>query len=108
MDYKRRLPDQTWFQPFETFQYDWLDRLTGAEGDYGSLLYSYDPAGNRLSQNGLVYTYSTMNELLSISDGTVFAYDENGNTLTKSDGTTNWSRMLQHTGFQIHISLCMS
>ncbi|MBU7045882.1 MAG: hypothetical protein HXS54_05545, partial [Theionarchaea archaeon] len=91
LDYKRRLPDQTWFQSTETFQYDWLDRLTGAEGDYGSLLYSYDPAGNRLSQNGLVYTYSTMNELLSISDGTLFTYDDNGNTLTKSDGTTNWS-----------------
>jgi YD repeat-containing protein len=31
-----------------------------------------------------------MNELLSISDGTVFTYDGMGNTLTKSTVTDNW------------------
>ena len=69
LDYNRRLPDQTWAQSVETFSYDWLDRLVSAQGDYGSLSYSYDPVGNRLSQNGLFYSYNIMNELLSISDG---------------------------------------
>jgi RHS repeat-associated protein len=91
LDYNRRLPDQTWFQSTETFSYDWLDRLTGAQGDYGSLSYSYDPVGNHLSRNGTTYTYNAMNELLSASDGTVFTYDDNGNTVTKSDSTTSWS-----------------
>ncbi|MBU7012618.1 MAG: hypothetical protein HXS46_18200 [Theionarchaea archaeon] len=91
LDYDRRLVDQTWEQSSKIFQYDWLDRLILAQGDYGSLSYSYDPAGNRLSQNDLTYTYSNMNELLSISDGTVFTYDEMGNTSTKNDGVTSWS-----------------
>jgi len=91
LDYHRRLPDQQWAESTETFSYDWLDRLILAQGDYGSLSYTYDPVGNRLSQNGVTYTYNNMNELLSISNGTVFTYDEMGNTVTKTDGVTNWS-----------------
>ncbi|MGD2250052.1 MAG: RHS repeat-associated core domain-containing protein, partial [Candidatus Methanofastidiosia archaeon] len=91
VNYDRRLPDQQWAESVETFQYDWLDRLISAEGDYGSLSYSYDPVGNRLSQNDLLYTYNTMNELLSISDGATITYDAKGNMLTKSDGVDTWS-----------------
>ena len=67
------------------------DEVVSVQGDYGSLSYSYDPVGNRLSQNNLTYTYSDMNELLSITDGTTFTYDGMGNTLTRSDDTDTWS-----------------
>ncbi len=91
LEYNRRSPDQQWLQSVETFEYDWLNRLVSAEGDYGSLSYSYDPVGNRLSLNDLTYTYNSMNELLSISDGTTFTYDELGNTLTKTDNADTWT-----------------
>jgi RHS repeat-associated protein len=89
--YERRLPNQQWVQSTETFQYDWLDRLVEAQGDYGLLMYSYDSVGNRLSQNGVTYTYDTMNELLSLSNGTVCTYDENGNMVMKSDDVNTWA-----------------
>ncbi|MBU7026559.1 MAG: RHS repeat protein [Theionarchaea archaeon] len=88
LDYNRR-QGQDWMQSTEIFGYDWLDRLVSAQGDYGLLSYSYDPVGNCLSHNGLTYTYNNMNQLVSMSDGTVFTYDQNGNTLTES-GNTNW------------------
>ncbi|MGD2250885.1 MAG: RHS repeat-associated core domain-containing protein [Candidatus Methanofastidiosia archaeon] len=91
LDYNRRLPDHQWVQSTEIFQYDWLDRLVSAEGDYGLLSYTYDPAGNRLSLNDVIYTYNDMNELLSISDGTTFNYDNKGNTITKITDTDTWS-----------------
>jgi RHS repeat-associated protein len=91
LEYGRKLPDQQWVHSLETFAYDSLDRLISAQGDYGSLSYSYDPVGNRTSLNDSVYTYNAMNELLSISNGTVFAYDENGNLITKIDGNDTWS-----------------
>ena len=69
MDYNRRLPDQTWVQSTETFTYDWLDRLTSSQGEYGELTYSYDPVGNRLTQSDLTYVYNNMNELLSVDSG---------------------------------------
>jgi RHS repeat-associated protein len=90
LTYNRRLLNQEWVESLETFQYDWLDRLVEAQGDYGSLSYSYDPVGNRLSSSDLTYTYNIMNELVSISDGTTFTYDENGNTLTKAKGSDIW------------------
>ncbi|MGC1122709.1 MAG: RHS repeat-associated core domain-containing protein [Candidatus Methanofastidiosia archaeon] len=86
-----RLRDTQWVQSSEVFAYDGLDRLVSAQGDYGSLTYSYDGVGNRLSQNELTYTYNPMNELLSITDGAAFTYDGNGNTLTKTRGTDAWS-----------------
>jgi RHS repeat-associated protein len=91
MEYNRRLPDQQWVQSVETFGYDWLNRLVYAQGDYGSISYSYDSVGNRLAKSDLVYTYNNMNELLSISDGTIFTYDEMGNTLTRSNDADTWT-----------------
>jgi len=90
LEYGRK-KGQDWIQSGEMFTYDWLDRLVSAQGDYGLLSYSYDPVGNRLSASDLLYTYNAMNELLSISDGTTFTYDEMGNTLTKTDSTSTWS-----------------
>ncbi len=43
--------------------------------------------GNRLSSLGVSpYSYNTSNELTSLP-GTTYTYDNNGNTLTKVDGT---------------------
>jgi len=65
-------------------------RLISAQGEYGSLSYSYDAVGNRTSLSALTFMYNSMNELFSISDGMVFAYDENENIVTKSNGTETW------------------
>ena len=89
LDYDR-LKDGQWTESTETYSYDWLDRLVSIQGSSGSVSYSYDPAGNRTTQNDLTYTYNDMNELLTISDGTSFTYDQLGNTLTKTD-EDSWS-----------------
>jgi RHS repeat-associated protein len=94
LEYNKRLPDQTWEQSVETFSYDWLDRLISAQGEYGSLSYTYDPVGNRLSRNDTTYAYNVMNELTSTSDGTVFTYDEKGNVISKAN-TDTWSYTYQ-------------
>jgi len=55
--------------------------------------YSYDAVGNRLTSAGPTsYNYNSSNELTSDSNAT-FAYDNNGNTLSKTDstGTTNYT-----------------
>ena len=69
MNYNRRLPDQSWVQSTETFTFDWLDRLLTAQGEYGEVTYSFDPVGNRLSQNDAIYAYNNMNELLYVDSG---------------------------------------
>jgi YD repeat-containing protein len=91
IDYDRMLPDQQWRESLATYQYDWLDRLVAANGEYGTISYSYDPVGNRISTNELTYSYNTANELISMSDGSAFTYDENGNMLTRTKGTDTWS-----------------
>jgi RHS repeat-associated protein len=58
----------------QTFGYDALDRLITASGTYGSLAYTYDPAGNRLTQQAgtTVTTYSytaNSNRLTQIKTG---------------------------------------
>jgi len=49
--------------------------------------YSFDAVGNRLSSLGMSsYSYKTSNQLTS-TPAVAFTYDNNGNTLTKADGT---------------------
>jgi RHS repeat-associated protein len=77
----------------QSFGYDQLNRLTSATGRYGSIAYTYDDVGNRLTKNtnGTVETYTNFpgtNSLQQITGGTnprTFAYDPNGNIT--SDGT---------------------
>ena len=58
----------------QTFGYDVLDRLTSAGGVYGNFVYSYDSAGNRLTQVAAgiasTYTYTPQsNRLTQIQTG---------------------------------------
>ncbi|PCI78323.1 MAG: hypothetical protein COB20_06795 [SAR86 cluster bacterium] len=82
----------------QTFIYDLLNRLQGADGDYGDQSYSYDPVGNRLSlttvEGGITtvetYTYDTSsNRLLSVDEDGVLRtlqYDTNGNIISDDRG----------------------
>ena len=77
----------------QTFVYDELKRLTSATGRYGTIAYTYDDVGNRLTRNtngvGETYAYVTgKNRLHDITEGPnprTFEYDDNGNIT--SDGT---------------------
>ncbi len=75
------------------YTYDGLYRLTDATGPGIDEAYTYDPAGNRLSKNGVTYQYDAAGRLVSSSDGTTYTYDANGNLRTKTVGsaTTNYT-----------------
>ncbi len=67
--------------------------LTAAQGATTTESYSYDAVGNRLSSLGVSsYTYNSSNELTATPSAT-YTYDNNGNTLTKTDssGTTSYT-----------------
>ncbi|MGH9195870.1 MAG: hypothetical protein ACRD1T_09035, partial [Acidimicrobiia bacterium] len=76
----------------QDFGYDALDRLVEAQGRYGDLRYTYDPAGNRVSRirNGFSedYTYAAdSHQLLQSTEGGTrdYRYDPNGNTTDNSN-----------------------
>jgi RHS repeat-associated protein len=77
----------------EQYTYDPLYQLTQVtQGATTTESYSYDPVGNRLSSLGVSsYSYNSSNELTSNSAAS-FTYDNNGNTLTRTDsaGTRNY------------------
>jgi len=61
----------------KTYAYDALARLTGATGPWGSLAWTYDANGNRLSEtrNGSVTSYGYQgNRLATVSGATTAAY----------------------------------
>ena len=58
----------------QSFGYDDLYRLDSALGSYGTLDYSYDPVGNRLTED-------------HDSDNTVYAYSPNSNRLSGMTGS---------------------
>ena len=70
----------------KSFTYDALDRLsTGtAAGIWGSLGWTYDGVGNRLTENGNIYTYAPNTNKLTSVNGISFGYDNNGNTTTQA------------------------
>jgi RHS repeat-associated protein len=67
--------------------------LTATQGASTTESYNYDPVGNRQSNlSGSGWSNNTSNELTS-RPGVTYTYDNNGNTLTKTDstGTTNYT-----------------
>jgi len=71
----------------QDFSYDALNRLTDATGAYGSINYTYDNVGNRLTRTigsqTETYTYITgTNKLYQVTgtaDPVTYTYDANGN-----------------------------
>ena len=78
----------------ETYGYDDLDRLTSSNGPWGSIAYTYDSVGNRLTKveggNSTSYTYGAYNRLTQ-AGSTTYSYDNNGNTISKNDGQNTYS-----------------
>ena len=82
------------------FSYDEFDRLVQEQGIYGTISYTYDVMGNRLTrtENGVTtyYTYDLCNKLISErTEGAVtyYVYDAMGNLIKKNapNGTTAYS-----------------
>lgn len=76
--------DTPWLD--QTFTYDSLNRLGSAAGVYGSISFTYDKAGNRLTRafDDRTDTYSYITgtnrlEQISGANPTPFSYDANGN-----------------------------
>ncbi len=69
----------------KAFDYDAIDRLSTATatGIWGTLGWTYDGVGNRLTENGNNYAYSTNTNKLTSANGISFGYDNNGNTTTE-------------------------
>lgn len=71
----------------QSFVYDELNRLTSAVSIVsGTLTYDYDHIGNIKSKEGKTYNYdgARPHAVTSLSNGKVYAYDNNGNII--SDG----------------------
>ena len=90
------------------FVYDDLDRLTGAQGPFGSIGYSYDAIGNRLSktENAALdlYTYAPgTSRLVAVTgpNAAVYASDANGNVTAMGTRQLSYNqnnRLVQVTG----------
>ena len=76
-----------------SYAYDPVYRLTGTTASVAGAneAYSYDPVGNRLTGPAAEsYSYATANELAA-KTGATYQYDNNGNLVGKTAGTTTWS-----------------
>ena len=90
----------------QSFSYDELDRLTSAIGAYGSLGYSYDPIGNRLTktEDGVSETYSyilnthRLEEILGTTTDSR-QYDAAGNTISSLLGSYTYDDQNRMVGF---------
>jgi len=87
----------------QSFTYDHLNRLIQAFGSYNLKTYAYDSIGNLILKDGLNYNYGELggrtngaaagpHAVTSLSDGSLFKYDANGNmvTLQKGSNTTKY------------------
>ena len=68
----------------QSFTYDSVGQLMGANAPalYGTMDYTYDAAGNRISHNGVVSTYSG-HHFMSDTAGLSADWDDNGNMLSQ-------------------------
>jgi RHS repeat-associated protein len=70
-----------------SFNYDAADRLTSVLKMGGNESYTYDAAGNRATSHlSASYGYAAVNKLTSTASAT-YTYDNNGNMLTRTDGS---------------------
>ncbi|MCE9599208.1 MAG: hypothetical protein K8S54_14690 [Spirochaetia bacterium] len=72
-----------------TYTYDNLDRLTQANGVWGTLSYAYNSVGNMTSMEGRSLTYTGQRA----TSGTDFTatYDASGNNTAQTIDTVSWS-----------------
>jgi YD repeat-containing protein len=88
----------------QTLQYDSLNRLTAATGNYGTKTYQYDSIGNMLQKGEVTLTYGENgagpHAVTSLEGGETISYDANGNMLSK-DGAVyrydNENRLIEVT-----------
>lgn len=75
----------------QTFDYDALNRLTGASGAYGVRAYEYDAVGNRTrltkDSQQTTYGYAPDSNRLTDIDGQTVPYDATGNMLALAGDT---------------------
>ncbi|NVN90288.1 MAG: RHS domain-containing protein [Desulfuromonadales bacterium] len=79
----------------KSYTYDALNRLSTATGPWGSLSWTYDGTGNRLTEGTYTYGYQTgTNKLASVSGPTAtsFTYDNNGNTTNDNSKTFTYNQ----------------
>ncbi len=83
----------------QTFVYDALDRLADAAGGYGTYQFTFDPVGNRLTEDDdgqlTQYAYGgDSNRLLSATgaDADSFTYDEVGNQIADAQFTSIYNQ----------------
>ncbi|HEY6871846.1 MAG TPA: RHS repeat-associated core domain-containing protein [Geobacteraceae bacterium] len=90
----------------KSYSYDALDRLTGGTGPWGTVSWTYDPVGNRLTQadntGTSTYVYQPGSNRLATISGAIqnsFSYDANGNMLAESTKqySYNQGQRLIHT-----------
>jgi len=84
------------------YTYDALSRLTEANYDSGTTVYSYgfDRSGNLTNMNGVTRTFNAANQMTG--DGTnSYSYDANGNLMSNGTSSYTWdhaNRMLTAPG----------
>jgi len=74
----------------ETFQYDFLDRLTSAVSGSYAESYTYNEIGNITSMNGVSYVYGDQPHAVTSVGDTAYAYDANGNMTLRGDQNLVW------------------
>ena len=88
------------------FGYDKMYQLTGVtQAAPSTEAYTFDPVGNRLSSLSVPnYSYNSSNEITA-AGSSAYTYDNNGNTLSKTDGagTTAYTWDFENRLTSVHL-----